>query len=104
MNLKTEGNDSTAPRGQIYLHQARFSNKSEKNREKKNIMKPISDQRIPTRKGSRTCVNNGKGVNHSRKVQPENIDIAKPPNSIAYLTSRNHSGNQFFFLLNEAKS
>jgi hypothetical protein len=49
-------------------------------------------------------VNKGKGVNHSKKVQPENIGMIKPPNSMAYLTNRNHSGNQFFFLLKEVKS
>jgi hypothetical protein len=104
MNLKADGNDRAAPRGQMYLHQARLSDTVEKMTDKKKIATPTWIQLIRSRNGIRACVNIDKGVNHSKKVHPENTGIIKPPNSMTYLTSRNHSGNQLFFLPKEVKS
>jgi hypothetical protein len=88
----------------MYLHQARFSDTAEKMTDKIKIAIPEWVQLIPTRSGTRARVNKGKGVNHSKNVQPENTGMIKPPNSMVYLTNRNHSGNQFFFLPKEVKS
>jgi hypothetical protein len=99
----TEERDNTAPKGQRYLHQARFSIKTEKTRANRNI-----EAAIKTLSGlltsERVRENKGRGDTHPRKVHLVTNSIAIPPKKTAYLMYRAPSGNCLLFELSDVKS
>jgi hypothetical protein len=104
INLEVAGRDRKAPKGQTYLHHARFSERIVKKTEKTNITMPEWIKYARPKNGLNDCVNKGMGENQPKKVHPERIGIRSPPTNKIYLINLNLTGNHFLNFLNEIMS